>query len=353
MVYIAPEIIRGNNQLVRDRNLDLYACGMAALFALFQVNRGQSPWQLLELAAAGTLFRKDRVASRLPFWMDRVDHYSETCRQVSAALDPDPRQRGAVDPVLLAETIDLLADYTDPLKTVRELRQKKAGEQALQFIEDVCLRENYWELLAAAAEIAGQDLNRAVEGIDFYERAIQLRPHDRELMAAQLSLLLDNVPAVFIQALKDRAVGAGDRLDRMAWRDFHVLPETEQKRLARGAATYFMRRKKFTPAAEIIYRHLFDGDIFMWWEVDLALLYVHALAGLRKYGDAEKFLNGTRKSLSRLRAFPPGDPRALPEREIAALGGRIVELDRLLKEESRRHGQAGFPGGTSREAGGS
>ena len=315
LAYVAPEIIRGNGQLVRDRNLDLYACGMAAFSALFQVNLDQSPWSLLEQAAASTLCRSDRTTQRLPFWMERADQYARTMQMLQSALNPDPRRRGTVDPLQLAAALEQLADYSDPMKLVQELRHRRAGEQALHLIEDICLRESRWDLLVAAAQISGDELGRPVEAIEFYERAIQLQPHNAELKSAQLSLLIDNMPAVFIQALKDQATDADSRLDDMVWRDFKTLSDSEQKRSANGVGSYYLLRERFSDAAGILYQHLFDGGTFMWWEVDRSLLYVKSLAGLQKYTDARSFLDTIRQALTRLRSFPPGDPRFLSDRK--------------------------------------
>jgi hypothetical protein len=329
--FLAPEIVRGNSHLVLERNLDIYACGMAALFSLYHVPMPGSPWELLEQAAANLISEGQLMISRLPFWMERAKPHEQACRLIRAALSPDPRLRGEVDTIRIAEALERLAQYVDPTRIVRDLRASGAAEPALHMVTDICLHENRQDILILGAEIAGQDLGRPIEAIEFYERALGRGPGPTGLMSAQLKLLLENVPTVFIESLLGKDAGVGNRLDGIAWRDFHALPMAEKRHYADGAGVYFLVRRKYHQAATILYAHIYDESTFLWWEIERSLLYVAALLGLGEVDGAGTFLDGVRQSLTRLHAFPPQDPRHLSADKVGAFGSRIVALDAELQ----------------------
>ncbi|MBN1894612.1 hypothetical protein JW906_08955 [bacterium] len=357
ILFLAPEIVRGNRHLIRDRNIDIYLCAVTALQCLFTVNTGTDTFALLRKAAASTLFEKEHLTSRMPLWMDNVDVFPDILQMIRAALNPDPRIRAGVHLNEMAAKFEALAAYLDPLVVAEDLRSKKKFQKAVDFIEDVCLSESRYDLLMLGARIALEDLKHPLVAVELLERAIPSAPRGN-IMAQrlQLAILLKHAmptsPPLSSKSVQD----VGDKLDALTWRDFQALPRGEQDLLYMETAAHFVKRGKFVHAQQILHPHLFytetdnagsplpqAGDAapsagpgnFMWWEFQRTLLYAEALIGESwsqpaKSGEARKFLDGIKKALSTVADYPPGDPRRIDAAAVGQYGGRILQLEKML-----------------------
>ncbi|MBN2202415.1 serine/threonine protein kinase [bacterium] len=340
--FLAPELVRGSRQLIRDRTLDLFACGVMMLQCLFAWKEPDDPFLMLRKAASGTLFEPEGLLQRMPIWIDRVDLYPEVVRMVRTALDPDPRTRADANPAQLSEKLRLLADRLDPLAVAEDLRGRKQYQKAVDFIGDVCLGESRFDLLLLAGKIAMENLQEPLNALEWFERAIQAAPAGNlEAQRLQLSVLLQTPPRRDTAGASKSLVDTQSKMHAMALRNFQSLPVRERDTLFMAVTSFFMKAGQFIQAQEVLHPYLYHPGTsgapptYMWWEFPRTLLYAEAMIGEipahpEKFDAARTFLDGIKKALSTVARYPASDPRRLDPSLIEVYGNTILRLEKMM-----------------------
>ncbi len=335
--------------MIRDRNLDIYVCGVMMMQCLFSWSATEDPFLLIQKGASSTLFEPEGLTKRMPIWIDRVDLYPEVVHMVRTALDPDPRIRADADPAQAAVKLRDLADRLDPRAVVEDLRAKKRFQKAIDFIGDVCLGESRFDLLLLAGRIAKEDLQDAVAGLEWLERAVQSAPAGNiESHRLQLAILLNWTGPDHTDAPSKIQMDSPAKMIAMAWRDYHALPTTDRDRLFMEVTSYFIKKGQFVNAQQVLHPYLYysssaSGDpsrgqpTFMWWEFPRTLLYSEALIGEipespGKFEAARAFLDGIKNALSTVARYPVTDPRRVEPAVIERFGSRILQLEKMLTD---------------------
>lgn len=342
ILYLPPEIIRGNRHLVREKNRALYACGIMLIQGLFDIRLPSSPIALFKLASSGSFFDKSRHPFKLPYWIEKTESVTNVLAVINTGLSPDPRNRAGLNLTKSAGIIEALAVSLDPVHLALEMRTKKKFKEALDFIADVSIGEKNFRLLMLASDIAYKDLELPIEAIELYESAIAAAPAgDWSAQFTQLEILLKVAVLLETNALLGYFI---NKLDTMVWRDYIVLPKKIQETYVLGCAMYFARKKKHTYAQNAIHPHMYDGDTFLWWKFQYTIAYAEALLGEAvdnplKISASKQFIDSVKAALSKIMSLPPEHPHRMSfsNEELQSYGDRITKMNSLMLDLSRNH----------------
>jgi hypothetical protein len=334
-IYLAPEIVRGLSASASE-SADRYVTGVMLLQCFFRLAEGSGDVVLLQ-AATGSLLARDRLASLLPSWMERLPATQEAVAVARRLVDPDADARGRLDPSALAAQLLECARQMDALTAVGSLRAAGRSRDALALLGDVLLAQETPELLVLAGTLAEEDLGTPLQAIDFFERAIALDPVRRDASEGQLRALTALATAGApgeLHLLCNGTPGIGEKLDAMLWRDLQRLPGETQATHAESVASYLLERRQFAPAHAFLYPHLFQGDTWLWWKSALNLAFVAALVGQDRLDEARRHLEEIKQRFRRAR-----ENRSMPEAEIHAYGQAVAEMEaEILKRRQRARG---------------
>jgi len=335
ILYLAPEILRSQDSIIRGKNLDIYALGVILLECFYSHKMTKNPDILLQRAASGSLFEREKMDTRLPFWTENVDKIQSLEKLFRRSIDPEIKVRSRIDPDELADSIKDSLPHFNPLKSVDVLRRNGKADKAYSLIQDIFLSTTSSELLIQAGRLAKDDLKRPLEAVRFFERAIQKSPNATEAFRNQLELLLDKTVLAGLILQSETRHRLTEKLDDMIWRDFYGLPVVEQKKHVENCARYYIGRKKFQNAAKLIYNFLFEGKTkFLWWEFGKTLLYAETMIGMNRHEEAESFLEDIKNKLIDVR-----DTGKMLQEEVHMYGGELSRLRTMLFEQKRKGGQ--------------
>lgn len=266
------------------QNVDRYAIGSVLMESFFAVWPPAGPELLLRQVATGTVWNTARRASRLPFWLQRVQAAQQAIALAVRMVSPDPAIRGQMDLSNLAERLEHCCDRMKPQEAVLEVRNFGQPADALRLAQEILLTEESYELLLLAGETA-LHAARPLEAVDFFERAIARAPQRPEAYARQLSLIARSFEHAPLENIHQQQSVAALQLDALAWRDFQALPPDSQEEQEVAMAKYLVwhsslpgRQGELDRAATFIHQRLYDKqNVFAWWKLALNLAYLKVL----------------------------------------------------------------------------
>lgn len=325
ILYLAPEIICGNDDLNTRRNIDIYACGIIAMKCIFNFCIELDPATLINKIANSSLLERDNLTFRLPYRLEKISFLKEYINEIQKAVHADKITRSTVDLLKTAGVVRSITVDMEPLKVVDILRQTKKFREALDFLEDAMLNIPNNEFLFLAAKIAYDDLKLIFEAIDYYERAINRFPDNKEAYSRQLSIVLKELPD-----LMEKRNISNDRLDAIIQRNFFMLTKYFQKDYLIDTVNYFILSRNYDTAAKALFPHLYENDVFLWWEFSRTLLYTTILAYQGRIKESSDFLKMIRHKLADINSLPANDPRKFSQTDIDKYAKKILELDCLI-----------------------
>lgn len=331
--YLAPEMFYSDEDHIFSRSVDTYACGIAALQCIFNYTGQKSAEDMLTRLVTGTLWTMPALAPRLPFWSQNLDQVRQFQKTIFTLIEWDPRNRSAVDQKAISKNMHQFSDFLDPLTAAETLRKNGEPQAAFSLLQNALMEETDFRFYFMAAEIAEHDLKDPLEAVEMYNRAIAEKPNEVNALKHQLKLLIsDEFQGHVRKEMKSGTVS--QRTDEMIFRDFYGIPVKERKELVPAVGSYFNWRGLFQKAADLLYPYMFDGKIFLWWEFELCLSYTESLIGLKRFQEADDFLQNTGKNLGKIQ----DEKRMLPNK-VAVYGRRVTHLKHLLTEQKKQSDQ--------------
>ena len=187
-LYLAPEFLRSAANVAWDaatwQGVDRYAIGVSLLDSYYQLPATPSADAALSRGAAGTLLSSLTPRTDLPNWLDRFENRRNTVAFLKRLTSPILQTRLSVDLKQLVERLERLLELFDPRHAVASLRDSAQPKVALDLLQELfplveplgIESECQFDLLCLAGELCAQYLRRPLEAVDYYERAITLRP---------------------------------------------------------------------------------------------------------------------------------------------------------------------------------
>lgn len=328
-LYLPPEIVRGDDASVWGNSSDLFCLGVMLLQCFVVLPDGDAG-RLLQQVACGAAFVPARCESRLPFWLQKVDAVQRALEAARGLTGPDPRARSALDPLELAEQLDVCAPAMNPITAVEELRQAGKPEEAVELARAVLVDEPSYELLLLAAEIAWKDLENPLEGLSLLDNAVVAAPGRTEAYAAQVALISDLRTDIIARLAYAIDPSFAERLDRTMDVAFARIPAEEQDARAGDMASYLIERDQLVRANEFAYERLHEGERLLWWKFDLMLAYAETFLRLGRLEEARQQIDRTKGGLRRVR-----QQGSIPESEIQRYGSELLRFDHELHRRQR------------------
>jgi tetratricopeptide (TPR) repeat protein len=335
--HIAPEVLRGDQDRIWPENVDLYSFGAMVVRGVFDVRLQHHVRDLLTATANGTLFDNGALNPRLPQWAMRIGSLSDVCKALSRTVSADPTERGILPPQKLAAMIEATRGYLDPGRTIDALRASGEPEKAFDIVQEVLIDQASYDYLVLAGTIAAEDLDRPLEAIGFFERALNMSPDRSEAYHYQLDLLLGKTVIIILTSLFEDPSGILPKLDRMIERDFAAVEIKERYQSVAGVGSYFIKRKLYEKAAHLIYPYLTDDDTFLWWEFPRTLAYTEALIGMGRLDDASDFLKDIKNRLVKVLDEARMDPELVRKYQREANRLEILQVEEAARITAR-HG---------------
>ena len=339
ILYLAPEVLRGQPTATGKKGLDLYAVGAALMQGLYGLRTELKADGLLPISATGRLFTAKNLERRLPLWVDKAERVNEILATVQAVVDPDAGRRSGLNPLNIAKAIEERLKFFDPNSVAAELREKGQAGKAYSLLQDVYLENPTSELYALGGEIAQDDLKRPLEAVQLYERAIKKDAGNIAAKRAQLRILLRKETLALLALQIEQRLSISEKLDEMIDRDFKGIPVLEQKGLVVDTARYFNWRRKHEQAAKLLYNFLFEGSTFLWWEFPKTLAYAESLIGMERLEESSEFLAGIKTKLMKVR-----DERRMDPQKIHEYAKEYSRLEAMLFDLRQKKGGTYAPG---------
>jgi hypothetical protein len=337
-MYLAPELVCARDGTSGER-LDLYALGVSLLQCVYRIPPADEAGAILFRAASGTAFARSKLESSLPFWLEEFDVTRRAISIINRMVSPDPAARSVVDPESLAGHLEQFSKRMDPVAAAIEMRDQGRPRDAFALLENVLLMQESYDLLVVAGELAGEFLNRPLEAVEFFERAIARKPQYLEAYKGQFKVIARarDLPPLR-DLIKKNSVAARD-MDSKIERDFQTLHAYFQSaHVSNGSgqeaeekmARYWIWRQMVDSALDFIYPRLFDGEIYLWWKFGLNLIYADALILRDRLEDAEQQLLIIKHGLQKARSNG-----TVPDYEIQQHGEALADLEVKLLELKR------------------
>jgi tetratricopeptide (TPR) repeat protein len=321
-MYLPPQLICGKESYTWKNNCDLYSLGAALLQIFYRLPAKLKPEAILAKIANASIFSEDGLESNLPFWTQRVEAFQDSKVLIHRVVHRDLKVRTAIDPTNLANQLNEYKQKMDPIVVIKNLRSSKKFEEAFNLLQDVLLDQSSYELLLLAGEIAFQDLVRPLESIDWYERAIEKYPKEKEAYRKQFNVIVSLKTVVGILTLFEERQTANEQLDKMIQRDFKSMDTEEQKSNEVQMARHFIWREQFSEASYFIHPRIIQGEKHLWWKFEMNLLYTETLVGLKRFSEAQEFLKFIREKLKHVQRN-----KSLDSDEIFRLGTILSEIE--------------------------
>jgi len=328
---IPPELLRGSASTSESR--ENYAVGSALMSMLFKQTNTE-PSDLLLRVANGTLFDAARRTTRLERWVDRLDGCRDLYLTIESLVLPDAGLRSAVQLSHCAAKFETIGGGLVPLQAVRMLRDAKRPTDALALAQDILLEQENPDVMCEAGCIVGDDLNRPLEAVDYFERAILACPHKAEYYMLQLKAiekLMTGRMALIVRLLRTMDIGTA-RLEGRAVRDFHAMPKNLQGEHVEGVAGILLGLERFEAAEHFVWPHLMEGTQYQWWKLPLVLRYIEAKVGRELDDEAEALIAHLKSRLALAR-----QNGTIDRLELDRAGQRLLSLERIVFERKQRN----------------
>jgi hypothetical protein len=307
ILHLAPEVIRGQQLQVWDRNVALYSIMIAILLSAFSTDLNKPVEWLLTRVANGTLYIREKMKERLPLWLNKLETIQGMYRTLFQTVHPDIRERTSISIETAAEAIERGIPLLNPKTAVQDIMRKRKPQDALNLLQDILFDTPTYTLLLLAGMIAKENLNNQLEAVGFFERAIKLdiaeKTGQSEAYMEQLKLLLKPEILALLTLTGGNEFTVSDKLDDVVWRDFSQLTPEQQKELAIETAKYYILRRQYDKAAHLIHPHLYDEEnVYLWWEFPKTLVYLETLIGMKRLPDAAQLLHHIKQCLAKVQA---------------------------------------------------
>lgn len=295
-LYLAPELARG--AVAGDGgDWDRYALGVALLQCFAEISLPADAGAVLLEAARGNALSPPRVASNLPFWLERLAATRRALDQVRRLVSPDLAGRQAVNLEKLADRLQEWREQMNPLTAAREIRDAQGALPAFDLLQRVLLTQESYDLLVFAGQLAGQYLRRPLEGLDFFERAINQKPDRPEAYLEQFKTIAAGRHHDQLRLLIASDSPRKEQIDALLIRDFQKMSSELQENHELEMANYLLWRQYYRQAADFIHPRLYHGTTYLWWRFALNLAYAEALLGLGELEKACQLLQNIRERL--------------------------------------------------------
>jgi hypothetical protein len=227
------------------------------------------------------------------------------------------------------------------------LRDSSRPQEALDLLEELFPQAESLEvpeaqsysLYCLAGELCSRYLNRPLDAIDYYERALQFNATAPTAFREELALISTSRHHPALSAMIQSDASIAQNVDEKLRRNYSVLfgdrqthAESEDDELIdRQVADYFLWRGQFPKAQQFILSRLFDEqNHYVWWDLELMISYVWSFLGLET-GDGRN-LTLAREQLQQvkdgLRLLSDSSPSTTTLFE--QVGPEIAELDLLI-----------------------
>jgi len=323
-LYLAPEVVCGRSG-VNWQNVDRYAFGVSLLECFYKLPAADDAAAVLLDASRGTALAPYKLASYLPLWLEKVAATRHAKSAVSKLVAADPEARGIVDVEQMAGQMENLRKRMNPLVAAKELLDQGTPLDAFTLLQDVLLTEKSYDLLLLAGEVSGKHLNRPLEAVDLFERAMEKDPQRSEAYEAQFEIIAASPEIAPLRSLINDNRLAAAHIDSKIERDFQNIPLAQQQKYEIEMAVYLLWREQSERALAFIYPRLFDDQTYMWWKFGLNMIYAEALISQGRLGDAQGQLAIVKSGLLKAR-----QNRTVDEYEIHQHGEALVELEAKL-----------------------
>lgn len=320
--HMAPEVVRGRADEALSAAADLYALG-TALISCFVRLPDEGPEDALVRIANGTMYAPERCASRLPFWMQKVEAVDAAVAMARRLVVHQPADRAQADPGSVEEQIRRCIAAMDPVAAVTRLWEAHAGERAIELANDIMLDRASYDLYVLAARISWHGLGRSLDALSLLDKAVELEPERQEAYVEQVDLICASRRDIVTQLEAAINSSFADRLDETMLNAFGRLPPDRQARSEADVAEYLIHRERHAEATQFIHRRLHDDDgTLQWWKFELMLAYAQAFLELGRLDDYAQIVNAAKHGLVHVRASA-----AVSEERIQACGARLTRLE--------------------------
>jgi len=295
-LFISPERLRGVGAASDDAE-SLYGFIVMAALALGRIPEFPEADTILHGAARG-LVTAEALQGTLPRWMDQLDAIKEMRNEIFRLLAAPAAERRSADPDDMAARLKDWSERSTPLVAVSLLQQSGRLQEAIGLVRGVLGYEASYDLLILGAVLS--EIGRSpLEGVEYLERAITMKPDGMDAVEMQLQLITRN-PVVPPATQGQDPSDWSSRWKSMLWRNFDRLPADIQKKQEHGVAGFLIARSDFAEALGFIYPRMFDAEnVHLWWKFDISLDYAEALMGSGAVQDAQQQLHGIRLAIDR------------------------------------------------------
>lgn len=360
-LYVSPEFLRAASNVPWDtmtwEAVDRYAIGVSLLNCYFELPGFPNADTALSRAANGTLFSRLTLRADLPVWLARFEQHRNTLSLARRLTSSQLNTRAQVDLEVLADRLEHELELFDPRAAAARLRDRTQPLEALNLLRelfpqadsaDIIDADQRYDLLLLAAELCARYLRSPLEAIDYYERALALRPERREAYREQLRVIANARHHPALASLLESDSEVAVQADIKLWRNHRLLTgprashaiDDDDKMDDLLVARYVLWRKQFDVARDFIYPRLLDEQQnYIWWDFDLNLAYVSAFIGLEK-GDhsnlalAAKQLQQIKGGLQHIEQSGALEPELVHQygEEVAALEFQIVQARAAVRD---------------------
>lgn len=295
--YLAPELLRGGRGLDPE-SVDLFALGAVLYGCFYRPAEDPEASELIARAATGELYDRPRTESALPYWYAKVPETAVVRTEIAKLLAADPSRRRLSDPQTLAGQLAEWQAAMQPGRVARDLRDRGASREAYSLLLDMLLIEETAELLTLAGEIASGPLQRPLEAIDLFERALLAEPSavaasEGQFLAIARGLSIRSFRGLLEAGKLDVAI-----IDERIRRDYDRLGDDLRTKHEVDMARYLLSRERWRDAAEFSGQRLGLGSAsHQWWNWELSFAHLEALVGISDLPPIEATVASIRKAL--------------------------------------------------------
>jgi len=329
--YLAPEFVCSRLDMpwgpAAWQNLAQFAIGAMLVESFHRVPEPTNAAIALEYAAGG--WREwGRGESLLTYWQGQLAASRDALACAERLMQADPVERCRCDPNASAALLRDCVGRINPVTAVAEVKSREGERSAFELVQNILLDDESYDLLMLAGGLASQ-INRPLEAIDFYERAIAAEPHRSDAYRAQFDLI--NTAQRYygtLDTLFTTSIDAASLLCQKMVRNFERLPHDDQRERQISMARFLVwygdqMNAAYPQAIAFIYPRLVDEDgAPKWWEFELNLAYAEALIGAGRLEDADQQVRHIANAIRRAQ----GRPDLFDRRK---LNGHINGLEKL------------------------
>jgi hypothetical protein len=278
MASFAPECLRGTCEADAGAGaaIDRFALGALALRAFRQAPAVADVETGLPRAVTGRIWQD--LASRVPYWLQRVPAATEAEAAVKLLLAPDPKVRAAVDLLQIGRTLEECRRRMEPARAVRELLDRGRADEAYGLLQDILLADDSIAMLISAADVARR-CHHPLDEVDMLERALARPDATSDLYRRQFEVLTSDEGRESLDRWLTLEPGLGDHIDKRLLRNLEILETTSPSfEWEERMVDHLRWRGKLVEATHFIYSRLFDRERrFLWWKFPMRFKYFRTL----------------------------------------------------------------------------